>query len=357
MRQEAVEVEQLTVRQRAESGVVRGLAALPPRVQRRLAGRPVTIDGRTLDTEVQLMLRLMALQGDDTFETRPVPQARQAIRVEAAQFAGAPVTGLTTQEVEVDGADGPLRARLYTPDGARTPGPLLVWFHGGGWVVGDLDSHDPVCRFLATRTGFRVLAVDYRLAPEHPFPAAPQDAIAAFRWAHANAARIGALPDRIAVGGDSAGANLSAVVSLACARDGGPAPAMQVLVYPVTDLSRRRRSYELFATGYFLTTRQMDWYSDHYLRTPADAHDPWVSPLLADDLTGVAPAYVTVGGFDILRDETLEYAQRLRDAGVPTEVREHEGLIHGFVNAAGLSRSCRAAALEMADALIRGLSR
>jgi acetyl esterase len=253
--------------------------------------------------------------------------------------------------VTVDGAVGPLDARLYLPEGAPRPGPLVVWFHGGGWVVGDLDSHDPACRFLAHASGVPLLSVAYRLAPEAPFPAAVDDALAAFRWAVHHAASLGADPHRVGVAGDSAGGNLAAVVSLLATRDGGPAPAFQALVYPVTDLSRKSESYRRFAVGYFLTEAQMDWYRGHYLQDPAQAFDPRVSPLLAEDLTGLPPAYVTVGGFDPLRDETVAYARRLQDAGVPTTLRVHPGLIHAFVNAAGVLPAAAAATRELAAAL------
>jgi acetyl esterase len=346
----------LSSRQRLESGVVRTLAALPSPAQRLIAGRAVPGDHGPLEVQVQLLLRLMALAGEDSFETLPVEEARESIRVEAAQFAGAPVPGVVAQELEVAGAEGPLAARLYVPEGSRRPGPLVVWYHGGGWVVGDLDSHDPACRFVSHAAGLPVLAVAYRLAPEHPFPAAPLDALAAFRWAVAHAAELGADPDRIAVAGDSAGGNLAAVVSLLAARDGGPAPAFQGLVYPVTDLSKKSGSYRAYPTGYFLTEAQMDWYADHYVADPAERSDPRVSPLLAHDLSGLAPAYVTVGGFDVLRDETVAYAERLQQAGVPTTLRLHPGLIHGFVNAAGVASAAAEAVQELAAALVAGLS-
>ena len=346
----------LTPRQRLESRLVRTLAALPSPAQRVLSGRPVHGDQGQLEVQVQLLLRLMALAGEESFETLPVEEARESIRVEAAAFAGAPVPGVVAQPLQVDGAEGPLPARLYVPEGAPRPGPLVVWFHGGGWVVGDLDSHDPVCRFLAHAAGIPVLAVDYRLAPEAPFPAAPLDALASFRWAVEHAVELGADPARVAVAGDSAGGNLAAVVSLLAARDGGPAPAFQALVYPVTDLSRKSESYRLFPTGYFLTEAQMDWYRDHYVPQPAQRTDPRVSPLLAEDLSGLAPAYVTVGGFDVLRDESVAYAQRLREAGVPTTLRLHPGLIHGFVNAAGVASVAADAVRELAAAIVSGLS-
>ena len=314
-------------------------------------------DHGPLDVQVQMVLRMMAADPRPSFETLPVEQARQSIRLEAAQFAGRRPGDVIAQPLVVDGAEGPLGARLYLPEGASRPGPLVVWFHGGGWVVGDLDSHDPCCRFLCHESRLPVLAVDYRLAPEAPFPAAVDDALAAFRWTVRNAVSLGADPERIAVAGDSAGGNLAAVVSLLATRDGGPAPAFQGLVYPVTDLSRKSDSYRAFGDGYFLTEAQMDWYRDHYLRDRSLAADPRVSPLLAEDLSGLPRAYVTVGGFDVLRDETVAYARRLQDAGVPTTLRVHPGLIHAFVNAAGVMPTAAAATRELATALSSALHR
>ncbi len=179
---------------------------------------------------------------------------------------------------------------------------------------------------------------------------------AAFRHAHAEAGSLGADPERIAVAGDSAGGNLAAVVAQLAAADGGPAPAMQALIYPVTDYSSHRRSFELFGEGFYLTGEDMDWYRDHYFSSPEDRSDPRGSPILAADLTGLAPAYVVSAGFDPLRDEAEEYAARLRDAGVPTTMRRESDLIHGFINAVGFRGRAREAGLEIAAALRAGLA-
>jgi acetyl esterase len=231
-----------------------------------------------------------------------------------------------------------------------------VYFHGGGWVVCDLDTHDNGCRFLARESGAAVLSVDYRLAPEHPFPAAVEDAFAAFRWAVENAADFGVDPAVIAVGGDSAGGNLAAVVSQLARDDEGPAPAFQLLIYPVTDLSTKRLSYELFREGFFLTEPHMDWYRDHYLPDLESARDPRASPLLADDLSNLAPAYIATAGFDVLRDEGEEYARRLREAGVPVALRRHRNLIHGMATRVGMGGVGQTMMLEAAAALRMGLA-
>jgi acetyl esterase len=237
-------------------------------------------------------------------------------------------------------------ARFYVPHDA-TPSGLVVYYHGGGWTVGSLDSHDAACRFLAHTGRLRVLSVDYRLAPEHPFPAAVEDALAAFRWAVGAAAGLGVASDRIAVAGDSAGGNLAAVVAL-LARTDRTRPAAQLLVYPVTDMSTKRRSYRLFGEGYFLTQAEMDWYGRHYLPDRAAARDPRVSPLLAPDLSRLPPAMILTAGFDILRDEGEAYARRLEEAGVPVALRRHTGLVHGFGNATAVNRAACAAMTEAA---------
>jgi acetyl esterase len=343
--------------ERIEAGVLRGAAALPPRAQRVLGGpRRVTIDGQVLDPEVQLLLRLLSLSRRPTYETLPVPEARIEIQREAAAVSGRPLPVARVTEQTLPGPGGNLNTRLYVPFEAATPGPLLVYFHGGGWVLCDLDTHDQTCRFIAREAGVRVLAVDYRLAPEHPFPAPLDDAVAAVRFGIAEAGRLGADPARVAVGGDSAGANLATAAARLLSKNGSGAPVFQLLIYPATDLSRKRRSYQLFRDGFFLTEKQMDWYRERYVPTRDAAFDPRVSPLLADDLAGLPPAHVAVAGFDVLRDEGEEYATMLQEAGVPVTVRRHAGLVHGFCNTVNVGRASRAAMLEVTAALRAGLA-
>jgi acetyl esterase len=223
------------------------------------------------------------------------------------------------------------------------PRALVVYYHGGGWVVGDLDTHDATCRHLAHDTTAAVLALDYRLAPEHRFPAAVDDAVAAFAWAVREAPALGADPACVGVAGDSAGGNLAAVVAQVTTRAGGARPVAQLLIYPVTDLSTKHPSYRLFSAGFFLTEADMDWYRGSYLPDESAARDPRASPLLAADLSGLPPAIVLTAGFDVLRDEGEAYARRLRDAGVPVELRRNAGQIHGFANASSVSPTARAA--------------
>jgi acetyl esterase len=341
-----------TPAERLGHGLARALAALPPAVQVRLSGRPpVRIDGETLSPQMQLMLALFERRAQRPLDTLTPADARRERRRLAAVFAGRPVSIGSVRDLEID-AVVPLRARHYAPAEAGGPHPLLVFFHGGGFMYGDLDTHDGVCRLLCRHAGAHLLAVDYRLAPEHPFPAAVEDARGALRWACAHAQELGADPARVGVAGDSAGGNLAAVVSQLAARDGGRAPLLQLLIYPATDSTRRRRSRELFGEGLFLTEDHMSWFEASYLGSVGgpNGHDPRASPLLANDLSGLAPALVVTAGLDPLRDEGEDYAHALRAAGTPVVLRRFPGFIHGFISAAGISRACRDALIEIAGA-------
>ncbi|MGO9499544.1 MAG: alpha/beta hydrolase, partial [Solirubrobacteraceae bacterium] len=336
---------------RVQQRAAQALDALPPGLKIRLSGKPpVVIDGETLAPEVQLVLSLLARRKEPPLETMSPADAREARRRLTAVFGGKPVAVRAVQDLEIDNAAG-LWARHYRPPEPGGPHPLLVFYHGGGFLYGDLDTHDGVCRLLCRHAGAHVLAIDYRLAPEHPFPAAVDDARTALRWAYANAERLGADPSRVGVGGDSAGGNLAAVVSQLAARDGGPAPVLQLLIYPATDFTVRRRSRELFADGFLLTDAEMNWFEDQYLGAErTQASDPRASPLLAEDLSGLAPAFVVTAAFDPLRDEGEAYVDALRAAGTPATLRRFPGFIHGFINGAGVSRSSRDAVIEIAGA-------
>lgn len=341
------------MRDRMERGVVVALGRAPRRLQRLIAGPPPLTQGEPLHPEVGAALRLLSLVPDSSFEELPVNQARAQVDHEAAVFGGPRLPMARVRDLPIPTPTGDIEGRLYVAD-ERDTDRLLVYFHGGGWVVGGLDSADSACRFLATYAGVSVLSVDYRLAPEHPFPAAPNDALAAFRHAVAMADTWGHDPERIGVAGDSAGGNLAAVVCQDLRTAAETRPAFQLLFFPVTDLATRRPSYDEFADGFFLTAKQMDWYRGHYLKD-GSADDPRVSPLLAPDLTGLPPAYVAVSGFDVLRDEGEAYAARLAEAGVPVALRRHPGLVHAFVNATGVGRTGREAMLEACGAVRLGL--
>ena len=333
-----------------EGAVLRGAMALPVPVQRLLAGRPVRLDGQTLAVDTQLTLRLQRVARQAAAETLPVPQGRAAIAHQSALVGGRQRIG-AVRAMPV----GERRGRLYVPTAVSGDGPLLVFFHGGGYMYGDLSSHDAPCRFLAERAGVRVLSVDYRLAPEAKFPAAYDDAMAAYRWVVENAASLGADPERLAVGGDSAGACLAAGVALEAARAGLPL-AFQLLVYPATDTARDTQSLRLFGEGFFLTRAFMALATSSYLDADADLRDPRHAPAYAEVPPGVAPAYVATAGFDPLRDEGEAYARKLTEAGVPVELRRFDEQIHGFLNIVGVGRSSRAAMARIAARLRDGLA-
>jgi acetyl esterase len=338
--------------------IARRACGLRPRTLRRLLGRPPHLDGQELAPDIQMLLRLAALEGEFSLvEGRTVEEAR------AENLAGVPVVNgpprpmARIEEIAIPGPAGEIGARLYVALGAPPPPqPLLVYYHGGGWVIGDLETHDGVCRFLAEHSGCRVLSVDYRLAPEHPFPAPVEDAVAAFAWAAERANDLGADPARIAVGGDSAGGNLSAAVCLQARDGGGPRPAMQLLLYPPTDAAGGQVSRETFAEAFLLTRNDMEWFEAHYLPDGCDHEDPRVSMMRAKDVSGLPPAYVATAGFDPLRDEGETYAEHMRAAGVKVALQRHPGLIHGFANLTAICPSARAAMLEAAGALRMGLS-
>ena len=258
----------------------------------------------------------------------------------------------------VAGPGGDLPVRIYMPNGASVggPDPGIVFFHGGGWVIMSIESHDRMARRLADDAGAVVVSVDYRLAPEHKFPAAADDCYAATQWVAANAASLGIDPARLAVAGDSAGGNLAAVVALMARDRSGPAIAFQLLVYPVTGTPwDGRRSYVDNGDGYVLTRLWMEWFTNHYARTDADRTDPYLAPLAAADLSGLPPAHVITAEFDPLRDEGEAYAARLTAAGVPTTSTRYAGQIHGFYQNDAAMRSGRAAEIEAAGMLRRAL--
>lgn len=337
--------------------MLKAVCGLPPGVQRLLFGQPPVLDGQRLAPDIHALLRMAELAGSETFtEDADVGEARAHRRLEAEIVAARPAPPMARVEaIEVAGPAGPLPARLYVPPRApKAAAPLLVYYHGGGWVIGDLDTHDGPCRFLASQAGIAVLAIDYRLAPEHPFPAAAEDAIAAYSWTAANAAGLGIDPERIAVGGDSAGANLAAVVCLA--REAEVPPAMQLLIYPVTVAGVEMPSRQMFEAGFLLTRGDMDFFENHYLPPGANRDDPRVSVLKAGDLGGLPPAYIATAGFDPLRDEGEAYALRMRDAGVRVTLRRHPGLVHTFANLTAICPSARWAMLEIAGAVQKGLA-
>jgi len=302
-----------------------------------------------LHPEVRVLLEMMDAQGAPPLEAEDPIEARNS-RLEPMKMLGGEPDALgRVEDLSIPGPGGDLPVRVYASEhgGVR---PALVYFHGGGWVLGSLDTHDAVCRALAKESGAVVISVDYRLSPEHKFPSAVDDAHAATMWVAANAERLGIDARRIAVGGDSAGGNMATVVALRFRDAGGPALASQVLLYPVTDLSSSETgSYRELADGYFLTRAAMDWFRGHYLASIDHKSHPEVSPLLAPDLSGLPPALVITAEFDPLRDEGEAYAQRLRQAGVPVTATRYPGMIHGFASMRGVLSGGRQAIQEAAQ--------
>lgn len=328
--------------------------AIPESVARRLVGAPLTADGVTLDVHVQLMLRSAEQLPLPTLVHDPHVTAPQRRRMNSRATAmGMPrARGVLTLQQDIPGPAGPIPIRVYRSEvGPAGDPPVIVFFHGGGWVVGSLDTHDGDCRMLARITGAVVVSVAYRLAPEHPYPAAVADALAAYRWAVRNTRALRAGPD-VAVMGDSAGGNLAAVVSAAARDLGGPVPLAQGLVYPATDMRMAAPSHEQFAHGLFLTRADVLWFRDQYCPDPAQWTLPQASPLLLPDCSGLPPTRIWTAGFDPLRDEGEAYGARLAAAGVPTVVRREAAMIHGFwgmgVLPGGLQRIARVCR-EMGD--------
>jgi len=304
-----------------------------------------------LDPNVRLLLEAIAAQGDPPLETLQPSEARRLAAESLRPVAGIAEPVSSVEDLRIPGPEGDIPIRVYTPN-ASAPRPAMVYFHGGGWVVCDLDTHDVVCRAIARRAGAVVVSVDYRLAPEHKFPAAVVDCYAATAWVAANATKLGINPKRIAVGGDSAGGNLGAVVSLKSRDENGPAIALEVMVYPVTDLSSfATPSYQEFAEGYQLTRDEMEWFRDHYLRSMLDAHSAYASPLVASDLRGLPPALIITAECDPLRDEGEAYAKRLQQAGVAVTYTCYAGMIHPFFSLSGAIPQALDAIQQVADAV------
>ncbi len=277
---------------------------------------------------------LAQLAESDAPEYNQLPVTESRALYTQAQSVPATTEVYSVEEFFVPGPAGDIAVRLYRA--SDKPAPLHVHFHGGGWVIGNLVTHDADCRDICASSGCMVLAVDYRLAPENPFPAATEDCYAVSCWAAANSADLDARPGPISIGGDSAGGNLAAVVALMARDRNGPELAMQLLLYPVTEPSMASNSFYENGEGYLLTKTMMTWFWDHYCPDVEQRNHPLVSPLLAPDLSGLPPALVITAEFDPLRDEGEAYARRLAEAGVEVEMRRFDGFIHGFFSLASI---------------------
>ena len=304
-----------------------------------------------LDPQVQAFLDEFNAIDPPPLETL-TPQEAREMCVAEIEALGTPQAVAEVRDFTVPGPAGEIPVRLYKPessgDGAL---PVLVYYHGGGWVVCNLDTHDTLCRQLANAVGCAVVAVDYRLAPEHKYPAATEDSYAATKWVTENAGTFGGDPARVAVGGDSAGGNLAAVVSLMARDRHEPMPVCQILIYPVTDYDLERPSYNENAQGYVLTKSAMRWFWDCYLERDEDGRRPYVSPIRAETLGGLPPALVITSEYDPLRDEGEAYAARLAEAGVPVEHTRYDGMIHPFIRRTAIFDKAKVAQKQVADTL------
>jgi len=312
----------------------------------------------TLDPDAAFVFKAFQEAGRPAYETLSPDEAREYYR--QARFVSNPEPPelKSVEPLTIPAPGGSIPARIYTPKTLRQTGglaPCLVFFHGGGWVIGDLDTHDVACRKLADEGQLIVISVDYRRAPEHKFPSAVDDAIAATAWVAAHAKELGIDASRLLVGGDSAGGNLAAVVTIAARDDNGPAIAGQVLIYPATDFAMTHPSHSEPETSILLTHSVVRWFRDHYLNGAADVHDWRASPARADTLIGLPPAYVLTAGADPLRDEGDEYARWLEEAGVAVTHRTFPGQFHGFFTMGKLLQQANVAAHEI-GAWLRALN-
>ncbi len=322
-----------------------------------LDGHRISRGGRTMDPKAQIVGEFVkSIRAPGYYP--PLPELRQQLRT-MVSLMDEPAPALPRiEDVSIPGPAGTLGARVYDPAGPGTPPrPVVGYFHGGGWVQGDLETHHGLCARLAQRSGALVVAVDYRLAPEHKFPAAVEDCVAAYRWLRSHAGDLGGDPARVGLAGDSAGGNLCAVVSQLAARAGEPVPACQALIYPAVDFALDTPSHRELEDGHVIPRDRILWYMEQYLRDEADRADLRASPLRATDLAGQPPTLVITAGFDPLRDEGQAYAERLRAAGVAVVHREYPGQIHAFVSLTRAIPQGLACTLEIGDYLRQRLGR
>jgi acetyl esterase/lipase len=280
-----------------------------------------------LDAQTKELLAQLVEQKTPAYHEMTPESARQFFKT---MMASDGESVAQVENLKISGPAGDIPIRVYTPQGCG-PFPVLVYLHGGGFVIGDLDTYDAFCRTLTNGVGCIVVAPDYRLAPEHKFPAAHEDCYAATKWAAANASAFNGDPSRIAVAGDSAGGNLTAVVAQMARDRGGPPLIFQLMIYPATDVAADNPSIRENAEGYLITLKDIHWFYNHYLNTPEEGRNPMASPLLAASLCGLPPALIITAEFDPLRDEGEQYGERLKQAGVPVTLSRYNGTIHGFV--------------------------
>jgi acetyl esterase len=330
-------------------------ALSPADALRFLEGQRISLGGRTMDPKAQIVGEFVkSIRVPGYFP--PLPELRQQLRIMVALMDEPAPPLPRVENISIPGPAGPIPARVYDPAGTtRATLPAVAYFHGGGWVQGDLESHHGLCARLALHSGALVVAVDYRLAPEHKFPGAVEDSLAAYRFLRSRGREIGADPERVGVAGDSAGGNLSAVVSQLAARSDVPVPTCQVLIYPAVDFFFETVSHRDLEDAHIIPRDRITWYAQQYLRGEADRTDPRAAPVRTADLAGQPPALVITAGFDPLRDEGRAYADRLREAGVDVIYHEYPGQIHAFISMTKVIPQGMECTLEVADYLRRRL--
>lgn len=334
--------------------VLRSLLSLPPPVLRLMSGGGVVYQGgRTLDPRLQFLAA--QAKANPPMASLTPEQVRTANTTGLAAVTGDIERGVATEDLSIDGPGGPLRLRAYRPDVQDPAAPLMVFAHMGGGVIGDLETCHVFCSILARHARCAVVSVDYRLAPEHPFPAGLEDVMAAYRWARDNAARFGAPAGQAAIGGDSMGGNFAAIVCQQLRKAGEPQPALQLLIYPCVDVACDSASMATYADAFPLSRSLMDWFMAHYMGPKDKPADPRLSPLREKDLKGLAPAVVVTAGFDPLLDQGEAYARQLRAAGVPVVYRCYDSLAHGFTAFTGAVPCADVACREIAGLAREGL--
>lgn len=327
--------------------MAKAMLSLPTPLLRAMSGGGVVYQqGRTLDPRFQFMAH--AARGAPPITSLPPEVARAGGAAALAAVAGSPEPGVRTENLTIDGPGGALPLRAYRPAVQDPAAPLMLFAHFGGGVIGDLETCDIFCGILAKVARCAVVSVDYRLAPEHRFPAGLEDMLAAYRWARENTARFGAPMGHVAVGGDSMGGNFAAVIAQEMKRLGEPQPALQLLIYPAVDVASETQSMTTFGEAYPLSRQTMEWFMGYYLGPDTDPTDPRASPIRAEDLSGLAPAVVVTAGFDPLVDQGEAYAKRLRDAGVPVVYRCYDALAHAFTAFTGAVPAADIACREIA---------